>query len=126
MTEGSTLLVVDDEQLVLDMTSQALEEGGYQVVRARCGDEALALLEQGGPEFQALICDVNLGTDLDGWRIAQRARELRPDMPIVYTTGRSMGNWTSRGVPNSIVVEKPFSVDEIVAAVWTLLNGVEV
>lgn len=126
MSEHATLLVVDDEELVLDMTASALEDGGYQVVRSRSGDEALALLERGERDYDALICDVNLGTDLDGWGIAQRARELRPAMPIVYTTGRSMGHWSSRGVPNSIVVEKPFSVDEIVAAVWTLLNGVEV
>ena len=126
MNENATLLVVDDEEMVLNMTEHALRDGGYEVVRARSGDEAIALLERDGHQFAGLITDVNLGADLDGWRVAQRARELKAGIPIVYTTGYSARNWTARGVPNSIVVQKPFSVDEIVAAIWALLNGVEV
>ncbi|HEX8402757.1 MAG TPA: response regulator [Allosphingosinicella sp.] len=126
MQDIATLLVVDDEEMVLDMTEHALKDGGYQVVRARSGDDAIALLEADSNRFAGLITDVNLGEELDGWRVAQRARELKPAIPIVYTTGFSSRNWTARGVPNSIVVQKPFSVDEIVAAIWTLLNGVEV
>lgn len=126
MNNGATILVVDDEPMVLDMTDHALRDGGYRVVRATSADEALILLEQNDERFAGLVADVNLGTELDGWHIARRARELQPDMPIVYTTGRSADGWNSRGVPNSIVVHKPFSVDEIVAAIWTLLNGAEV
>ncbi len=126
MNENATLLVVDDEEIVLNMTEHALKDGGYTVVRAQSGDEAIALLEAGKHDFDGLVTDVNLGAELDGWRVAQRARELKPGLPIVYTTGFASRDWTARGVPNSIVVQKPFSVDEIVAAVWTLLNGVEV
>lgn len=125
MTENAQILVVDDEDMVLDMTVHALLDGGYSAVPARSGDEAQALLEDARYDFAGIVTDVNLGDNLDGWRLAQRARELKPDIPIVYTTGRSSAHWTSRGVPNSIVVDKPFSVDEIVAAVWTLLNGVD-
>jgi CheY-like chemotaxis protein len=126
LKENATLLVVDDEEIVLNMTEHALKDGGYLVVRAQSGDEAIALLEAGEHDFDGLVTDVNLGAELDGWRVAQRARELKPGLPIVYTTGFASRDWTARGVPNSIVVQKPFSVDEIVAAVWTLLNGVEV
>lgn len=126
MSEAETLLVVDDEDIVLGMTAEALKDGGYRVVTAQSGDAAIALLESGEQDFAGLVTDVSLGADLDGWRVAQRARELKPNMPIVYTTGQNSGSWTARGVPNSLVVQKPFSVDEIVAAIWTLLNGVEV
>ncbi len=125
MDQDATILVVDDEELVLEMTEHALADGGYRVVRATSGDEALALLEKRSDDIAGLITDVNLGAELDGWRVAQRARELNPKIPIVYTTGFSSRNWNSRGVPNSIVVQKPFSVDEIVAAIWSLLNEVE-
>lgn len=125
MDQHATLLVVDDEDLVLNMVEHALVDGGYAVLRAASGDEAIGILEARGQEIAGLITDVNLGAELDGWRVAQRARELNPDIPIVYTTGFSSGNWTSRGVPNSIVVQKPFSIDEIVAAIWTLLHGAE-
>jgi CheY-like chemotaxis protein len=126
LKENVTLLVVDDEEIVLKMTGHALEDGGYTVVRASSGDQGIALLEAGEHDFAGLVTDVNLGAELDGWRVAQRARELKPNIPIVYTTGFASRDWSARGVPNSIVVQKPFSVDEIVAAVWSLLNGVEV
>ena len=126
MKENATLLVVDDEEIVLNMTEHALKDGGYLVVRASSGDDAIWLLEGGQHDFAGLVTDVNLGAELDGWRVAQRARELKPNIPIVYTTGFASRDWTARGVPNSIVVQKPFSVDEIIAAVWSLLNGVEV
>jgi DNA-binding response OmpR family regulator len=126
LDENATLLVVDDEELVLNMTEHALVDSGYQVLRASSGDEALALLERRSDGIAGLITDVNLGEELDGWRVAQRARELNPNISIVYTTGFSSRGWNSRGVPNSLVVQKPFSVDEIGAAIWTLLNGAEV
>jgi CheY-like chemotaxis protein len=126
LKENVTLLVVDDEEIVLKMTGHALEDGGYTVVRASSGDQGIALLEAGEHDLAGLVTDVNLGAELDGWRVAQRARELKPNIPIVYTTGFASRDWSARGVPNSIVVQKPFSVDEIVAAVWSLLNGVEV
>jgi CheY-like chemotaxis protein len=126
LKENVTLLVVDDEEIVLNMTEHALKDGGYLVVRASSGDDAIWLLEGGQHDFAGLVTDVNLGAELDGWRVAQRARELKPNIPIVYTTGFASRDWTARGVPNSIVVQKPFSVDEIIAAVWSLLNGVEV
>jgi CheY-like chemotaxis protein len=126
LKENATLLVVDDEEIVLNMTEHALKDGGYLVVRASSGDDAIWLLEGGQHDFAGLVTDVNLGAELDGWRVAQRARELKPNIPIVYTTGFASRDWTARGVPNSIVVQKPFSVDEIIAAVWSLLNGVEV
>ena len=115
------LFLVEDEELVLITVETALQDAGYAVRAARRGEEAMALLEEGGENFSALITDVNLG-DVDGWQVARRARELRPKLPVVYVTGDSAHEWASQGVPNSVLVEKPFAPAQIVTAVSNLLN----
>ena len=54
--------------------------------------------------------------------MSRRARELEPSLPVVYMTGDAAGDWTSNGVPNSILVTKPFAPAQVVTAVSQLLN----
>jgi DNA-binding response OmpR family regulator len=70
------------------------------------------------------VTDVHLGEGATGWAVAKRARELLPDLPVVYMTARGGPEWTSSGVPNSVLILKPFAVWQIVTAVSTLLNDV--
>lgn len=118
------LLIVDDEPMMLDILEEALREGGYTAVRAGSGDEAIKALEMRQGGFSALITDVNLGSNMDGWRVARSAREFNRDLPIVYTSGLSGRDWMVEGVPCSIMLQKPFTGPEAVAAVWFLLNGI--
>ena len=68
--------------------------------------------------------DVNLAPKkLTGWDVARRARELTGDIPIVYMSGASGHEWTSHGVPNSVLIAKPFAIGQIVTAVSQLLNA---
>jgi len=55
--------------------------------------------------------------------LTQRAREIDPEFPIIYMTGAKADQWPSRGVPNSILMEKPFAPAQLVTAVSQLLNG---
>lgn len=59
---------------------------------------------------------------VSGWEVAVRARELKPDLPVVYVTGDSGHEWASRGVPGSVVVSKPFAPAQIVVALASLAN----
>ena len=81
------------------------------------------MLEGERTNYRALITDINrLGT-LDGWDVAKRARELKPDMPVIYMTGLAADDWASRGVPNSLLLQKPFAPAQIVTAVAQMLNS---
>ena len=60
---------------------------------------------------------------MDGWEVARHARELDPEFPIVYMTGIRKDEWGSRGVPNSILMTKPFAPAQLVTALSQLLNG---
>ncbi|RAK57008.1 response regulator [Phenylobacterium deserti] len=115
------ILAVDDEILVLDLIASSLEDGGYSVLQASDAEEAFQTLEHRSADLGGLVTDVNLGRSrYSGWDIGRRARELRPDMPIVYVTGDSAQDWPSKGVPHSVVVMKPFAPAELVVAIASL------
>jgi CheY-like chemotaxis protein len=117
------VLVVEDDTLIQGMVDNALADAGYQTATASSGPQAIELLLSSDKDFRALVTDVNFGSEPDGWEIARRAREISPDLPVVYMTGDSADDWTSRGVPNSILVVKPFAPAQIVTAVSQLLNA---
>jgi CheY-like chemotaxis protein len=59
---------------------------------------------------------------MDGWEVARQAREIDPDFPIVYMSGASAEDWPAKGVPDSIMLAKPFAPAQLVTAIAHLLN----
>jgi CheY-like chemotaxis protein len=100
-----------------------LEDAGFAVTAATGAEEALRMLDADGANFRALITDVNLGShELTGWDVAKHAREINDQIPVVYMTGASAHDWGSKGVPNSVLLTKPFANAQVVTAVSQLLN----
>jgi DNA-binding response OmpR family regulator len=118
-----TVLIVEDERFVQDMVKEALAGGGFESSVASSGEDAVALLRDNHGKYQALVTDINLSGDLNGWDVAQCARELDPDMPVIYMSGAAGDEWASRGVPHSILLNKPFAPAQVVTAVAQLLNA---
>jgi CheY-like chemotaxis protein len=119
-----TILVVEDDHLIQPVIEEALAEGGFEIVIASSGEQAAELLAGADGKFRALVTDINLGRDtLDGWEVARHAREIDPAFPVVYMSGDSAGDWASKGVPNSIMLSKPFAPAQLVTAVSQLLNN---
>uniref|UniRef100_UPI0035C9B370 response regulator n=1 Tax=uncultured Sphingomonas sp. TaxID=158754 RepID=UPI0035C9B370 len=124
MTNDVLILVVEDEALIEELVVSGLEDAGYTVVAAQSAEDAIALLEQTETVFRAVVTDVNLVPHkLTGWDVARRARELTADIPVVYMSGASGQDWTANGVPNSMMIAKPFVTGQIVTAVSHLLNA---
>lgn len=122
MTNAVLLLLVEDEPLILMASHDALQAGGYSVLTADSGPEAMSLVESRIEDISGLITDVRLGAGPDGWEIARHARELSPGLPVVYTTADSAHDWTAYGVPNSLVVQKPYAPAQLLTAISTLLT----
>jgi DNA-binding response OmpR family regulator len=117
------ILVVEDDQLVQSVVEESLTEGGFEMVIASSGRNALELLDSSGGKYRALVTDINLGPgDVDGWDVARHAREIDPNFPVVYMSGKDAAEWPSKGVPNSIMLPKPFAPAQLVTAVSQLLN----
>lgn len=111
------LLLAEDEPLVAMSTQDALEAGGFAVVSAASGSHALVILEERWEELAGLVTDIRLGEGPGGWELATRARELRPDIAVVYATGDSAHDWPAHGVPRSAVVQKPYASAQLVTAI---------
>ena len=99
------------------------KKGGFDLTTVASGQEAVAMIESGVIKYSALVTDINLKGPMKGWEIGRLVRQIDPAFPIVYMTGAAADEWASEGVPNSILLNKPFAPAQLVTAVSQLLNG---
>jgi CheY-like chemotaxis protein len=121
--EMPVILVVEDEEFLQSFVDDALREGGFEAAVASSGEEAVSLLKANNGQYRALVTDIDLKGKMDGWEVAQHAREIQPDFPIVYMSGAAAADWTSKGVPNSVMLPKPFAPAQLLTAIANLLNN---
>ena len=117
------ILVVEDDHAIQSVVEEALTDGGFEPAIAASGEEAVTLLKGGLTKYRALVTDINLRGTMGGWEVAKVAREIDPEFPIIYMTGASADQYASHGVPNSILLTKPFAPAQLVTAVSQLLNS---
>jgi DNA-binding response OmpR family regulator len=118
------ILVVEDDPLIQGIVAEAMAAAGFEIVIASSGEQAVELFDSSAEKFRALVTDINLGGNkLSGWEVARHAREINPGFPVVYMSGDSAEDWASKGVPNSIMLAKPFAPAQLVTAVSQLLNS---
>jgi DNA-binding response OmpR family regulator len=116
------ILVIEDDPPIQVVVEDALADGGFEPAIAPSGEEAVTLLRGNRGKYCALVTDINLMGRIDGWELARLAREINPEFPILYITGAHADQWPSRGVPNSVLLTKPFAPAQLVTAVSRLLN----
>ena len=122
MEDLLVVLVVDDDPSILSIVEAALTDGGFGLVTASSGEEAVTLLKES--KCRALVTDIDLGQGkMDGWEVARLAREIDPAFPVIYMTAASADKWAANGVPSSILLTKPFAPAQLVTAVSQLLNA---
>jgi DNA-binding response OmpR family regulator len=109
--------------LLRTLVEDTLSDAGFEADLVVSGEEALALLTDHKGKYRALVTDINLTGKIDGWEVAHRAREVDPTFPIVYMTGTQVEEWGSKGVPNSVILAKPFAPAQLVTALAQLLNA---
>ena len=122
MNELPTILVIEDDEAIQVLVDDALKEGGFETATATSGEEAVTLLKGRQMRYRGLVTDINLQGRFNGWEVARAAREIDPDFPVVYMSGLAADDWAVQGVPNSIMLQKPFAPAQIVTAVSQLLN----
>jgi DNA-binding response OmpR family regulator len=118
---GMLVLLVEDDPAVQFSLRYGLEQVGFTVAEASCGDEAIAILNRTDVEVRALVADIELGPGPTGWDVSKRARERYPYMPVIYISGSNADAWESDGMPNSMFILKPFTRARIVTAISRLI-----
>ncbi len=83
--QPATILVVDDQPEIVELASAILESAGYRVLTASNGLGGLAALERN--DVDLLFTDIVMPGGISGFELAQKARELRPGLNVVYMSG---------------------------------------
>ena len=122
MLDLPIILVVEDEPLIQGLIEEALSDGGFDMAMVASGEEALTLLNGNKDKYRALVTDISLDGKIEGWEVARHAREIDPEYPVIYTSGASAADWASKGVPNSLILAKPFAPAQLVTAISNLLD----
>ncbi|MGE3747638.1 MAG: response regulator [Sphingomonadaceae bacterium] len=118
------ILYVEDDPLLRRQILHELLKENHDVIEACDGTEACWLLNYHRGDLDLLITDVDLGTGLDGWLVAEHARMLADDIGVIYATGVQTDH---QPIQSSVMLAKPFSLASLQSAITrasTLSGGV--
>ncbi|MFL9840625.1 cell cycle two-component system response regulator CpdR [Sphingomonas sp. ST-64] len=114
------ILLAEDDQVMREYLTRALEKSGYAVVAVDRGTAALPLIE--AERFDLLLSDIVM-PEMDGIELAQRASEIAPDMRIMFITGfAAVTLKAGKQVPQARVLSKPFHLRDLVLEVDRLFE----
>jgi two-component system cell cycle response regulator len=112
MTEGSSIIIVDDDVILLTMLKENLVREGYRCETADSAETALELVR--GSSFDIMLTDITL-PGMKGFELTERAKNLRPDMAVIIMTGFvddfSYDSAIEAGA--SDFIKKPFTIKEL-------------
>lgn len=121
---NEVILLVEDEAPVRAFASRALRLRGYQVIEADSAEAALQILSDDNLHVDVFVTDVIMpGMDGPSW--VMKALERRPATRVIFVSGyseESLSELRDR-VPNSVFLPKPFSLNDLTATVWKVLEG---
>lgn len=124
---GQRILVIDDEEIIRDLSGKILERFGYLVTTVSRGtdgiDEYAAAMDAGSP-FAAVLLDLTLDDDLSGTKTLARLKELDANVRAIVCSGYSSDpaivDWSKHGFSGAIV--KPFRAEDLAAVVKTVVD----
>jgi len=126
MAGKGKILLMDDEQIILDVSHEVLKFLGYDVVFAREGSEAVALYKKAqeeGQPFDLVILDLSISDGMDGREAIKRLLVVDPNVKAVVSSGYSndpsMQNFTEHGFSGRLT--KPYRINEIKAMLESMI-----
>jgi CheY-like chemotaxis protein len=124
--EQESILVVEDDDGVRSVSVETLMDLGYRVLEAADGAMALRVLEHAG-HIDLLFTDVVLPGGMTGADVAAKARELRPDIKVLFTTGYARNAIFHHGRIDKGVqlITKPFTLKQLAEKVRAVLDGMD-
>jgi two-component system, cell cycle sensor histidine kinase and response regulator CckA len=119
-----TVIVVEDEQAILDMVVQILQAGGYEVLPARSGEEALQVAERHDGRIDLVLTDIVM-PGMSGGEFIRRLESLKSGFRVLYMSGYTKYTVVNHGILESVssFIWKPFSPTELLAKVREVLDS---
>jgi signal transduction histidine kinase/CheY-like chemotaxis protein len=121
---GETVLIVEDEPALREVTRRIFTRNGYQVLTAGNGPDALSMAREHTGEIHLLVTDVVMPHML-GREVAEKMLEIKPGIEVLFMSGYARPVLASQGrlEPGVALVEKPFSEADLMAKAAQVLNG---
>jgi signal transduction histidine kinase/ActR/RegA family two-component response regulator len=121
--KGGTILVVDDQEAVRSVAVGMLKKSGYEVLSAEGGRAALRLLAEDSQRISAVLLDLTM-PDMDGMETFQEIRRMRPELPIILSSGYSMQDATGRFAGKGLAgfIQKPYDMKSLIEKLQRILS----
>ncbi len=118
-----TVLLVDDETMVLEVGKAILQRLGHEVITAQNGDEALDQYLRQGDNIGCVVLDLTM-PGMDGQETFRQLRKLAPEIPVIIASGLSGDQVAGQfaGIPATAVIQKPYQIADLSATIQNLLN----
>jgi CheY-like chemotaxis protein len=124
LTGTETILLVEDEEMVRNLTRQILTESGYTIVEATNGVEALELCSSGDCKYDLLMTDVVM-PEMGGRELSEKLKEILPDLRVLFTSGYTDDAVVRHEVIelNTNFIQKPFSPMALLHKIREILDN---
>jgi PAS domain S-box-containing protein len=121
---SGTILLVDDEEMILDVGQAMLERLGYRVVVCRGGQKAVMAITDMGAEIDLVILDLIM-PGMDGGTAFDRIREIQPGMPVLLSSGYAINDQAHKIIARGCngFIQKPYNISELSNKVRSVMDG---
>ncbi len=121
---GETILLVDDEVDVLETIGEVLHSLGFQVLTAEDGEAALTLFAENSQQIDIILTDIVMPKS-GGFQLAEKAREIKPEVPIIFATGydKKLAIGFEHDLQHTETLNKPFTIELLTQTIRKLLDG---
>ena len=114
MLGRQTVLVVEDDPCIREIMHEVLEDEGFNTLCAETTQEAIQTIgRDDGGDITALFADIDLGDRGGGYTVARFARQVKPGIKIIYTSGGAREDFTKERVSDAEFVQKPYSPNQV-------------
>ncbi len=121
VSEPIRILLVEDEFLIAELVAEALSEQGFAVHAVSNARDALRHLA--AAPVDVLFTDINLPDRMDGAALARLAREMRPELPVIYASARVAALEPQQRVPGAIFLRKPYEPEMVGRLILRVLES---
>ena len=122
-TRHRTVLLVDDEKMVLDVGKAILQRLGHEVITAESGEEALDQFDRHRDRIGCVVLDLTM-PGMDCSATFERLREMAPQLPVIIASGMSAEQVSGQFVsqPRTTVIQKPYQVADLSAKIQSFVQ----
>ena len=118
---GETILVVDDNDTVRQVSAALIKKLGYTVIEADCAEAGLKVL-RGAPQVALLFTDIVMPGSMDGYDLAREATKLQPNIKVLFTSGYSLAQEKNDIGANAKILSKPYRRDALAQKIREILD----